>query len=186
MFQPVANPIPYFKGVHESYVRWWSVYRTNLHMHVGYAQRDISVECQTSFGHGCVVYLLLPRKGGTTMMVVFPEKRVCVFNTCVTRIGGGYWSSDQHEVWAVLFWWVLKVVKVGTKVFEVYADCCCWFGLLVIWTVYFAAHVCKWMDWVQQKTLKHYKLSSDIYEGSVFTIQFELRAMHNLSDEYNL
>ena len=69
----VANPIPCFKGVHESIRSVMASMKTNLHMRVDYAQRDTSVECHASS----------ITQRGTTIMVVFSEKRVCVFNACV-------------------------------------------------------------------------------------------------------
>ena len=54
--------------------------KTNLHMRVDYAQRerDTSVESHALFTHGCLI-----TQRGATIMVVFPENRVCIFNACV-------------------------------------------------------------------------------------------------------
>ena len=78
--------------------------KTNLHMRVGYVQRDTSVECHALSIHGCVMYLLLSHKGVTTIVVEFPEKRVCIFNAWVNDKN----SSDQNEVWVVLFRWIMN------------------------------------------------------------------------------
>ena len=45
--------------------------KADLHMRVDYAQRDTSV-----------VFIIITQRG-TTIMVEFPEKRVCIFNACV-------------------------------------------------------------------------------------------------------
>ena len=88
LFQPVANPIPCFKGVHESMRSVVVSMNTYLHMRVDYAQRDTSVECRTRHPptldvEGARDVFITITQRGTTIMVVFPEKRVCIFNACV-------------------------------------------------------------------------------------------------------
>ena len=56
LFQPVAIPIPCFKGVHESIRSVMVSIKTNLHVRVGYAQRDTSVKCHASPIHGYEIY----------------------------------------------------------------------------------------------------------------------------------
>ena len=56
LFQPMANPLPCFKGVNESIRSVMVSMKTNLHTRVDYAQGDTSVESHTSSIHGCVMY----------------------------------------------------------------------------------------------------------------------------------
>ena len=62
LFQPVANPIPCFKGVHEG-IRSVMVSMTNLHMRIDYAQRAPIWNATRHPSTGCVMYLLLSHKG---------------------------------------------------------------------------------------------------------------------------
>ena len=54
------------------------------------------------------------------IMVESPEKRVCIFNACVNYKNGRAQIRMKYELCCFDGWWT---GKVGTKVFEVYADC---------------------------------------------------------------
>ena len=73
LFQPVANPIPCFKGVHESIRSVMVSMKTNLHVRVDYAHRGTSVECPR------VIYPrlrdLFITIRNTTIMVVFSGEK---------------------------------------------------------------------------------------------------------------